>query len=128
MAAPTHTSLEAVLEFACAENRVCPQPQRGNELWEMLPKRKHIGADWSPSLTLILAAWWETSCRCFIGSVSGLPVCASQTRAVGYAAGHDLFTIRVDVSSARSAACWFAHPKLARCYPTTRSRSVYRRG
>src|SRR6267143_5936525 len=61
MVKPTPTSVEAVVEFARADNRVCPQPQRWNELWEMLPERKRVGAGRSPSAPLILAACWETS-------------------------------------------------------------------
>jgi len=41
-------------------NRVCPQPKKWNELYEMLPKRKRKGNGWNPSLPLILAAWWDT--------------------------------------------------------------------
>ncbi len=61
MVSPAHTSVEAVIELARAEKRVCPQPQRWNELWQMLPDRRRVGGGWSPSLPLILAAWWETS-------------------------------------------------------------------
>jgi hypothetical protein len=61
MVAPAHSSVETVIEFARSEGRVCPQPQRWNELWEMLPEKKRVGVGWSPSLPLILAAWWETS-------------------------------------------------------------------
>lgn len=61
MVSPAHASVEAVIEFARADNRVCPQPQRWNELWQMLPDRQRVGAGWSPSVPFILAAWWETS-------------------------------------------------------------------
>ena len=54
-------TLEEVIALATAGKRVCPMPQRWNELWEMLPDRKRIGNGWHPSLPLILAAWWETS-------------------------------------------------------------------
>ena len=53
--------LEELLAFSQAERRVCPQPQRWNELWELLPERKRAGAGWEPSLPLILGAWWYTS-------------------------------------------------------------------
>lgn len=53
--------LEELLAFSQAERRVCPQPQRWNELWELLPERKRVGAGWEPSLPLILGAWWHTS-------------------------------------------------------------------
>ena len=53
--------LEEVLAFSQAEQRVCPQPQRWNELWELLPNKKRVGAGWEPPLPLILGAWWHTS-------------------------------------------------------------------
>jgi hypothetical protein len=52
--------LEDLLEFVRQNNRVCPQPQRWNELWEMLPERRRVGQGWEPALPLILAAWWDT--------------------------------------------------------------------
>ena len=55
------TTLEDILLFAQADKRVCPVPTRWNDLWETLPDRRRIGGGWSPSLPLILAAWWETS-------------------------------------------------------------------
>jgi hypothetical protein len=61
MVGPSNSSVDAVIEFASSDNRVCPQPQQWNELWEMLPERKRVGASWSPSPPLILAAWWEAS-------------------------------------------------------------------
>lgn len=43
-------------------NRVCPQPQIWNKLWEMLKDKERIGvAGWNPPVPLILVAWWETS-------------------------------------------------------------------
>jgi hypothetical protein len=41
--------------------RVCPQPTLWNELWQLLPGRRQVGAGWEPSLPLILAAWHHTS-------------------------------------------------------------------
>lgn len=43
------------------DDRICPQPQVWNRLWEMLPDRRQVGAGWEPPLPLILAAWWRTS-------------------------------------------------------------------
>ncbi|MBL0353058.1 MAG: hypothetical protein IPP03_10495 [Dechloromonas sp.] len=40
--------------------RVCPQPQRWLQLFDMLPDKKLSGAGREPSLPLILAAWWDT--------------------------------------------------------------------
>jgi hypothetical protein len=52
--------LEDLLDFVRQNNRICPHPQRWNELWEMLPERRRVGLGWEPALPLILAAWWDT--------------------------------------------------------------------
>lgn len=53
-------TIDEVLAEAGKNNRVCPQPLRWNELWEMLPGRRRKGVGWEPALPLILAAWWDT--------------------------------------------------------------------
>ena len=53
--------LQSLITFCSRNGRVCPQPQKWNELWEMLPDRTRVGLGWKPPLPLILAAWWETS-------------------------------------------------------------------
>jgi hypothetical protein len=53
-------TLEDVLAEAKKNKRVCPQPQKWQELYEMLPGRKRKNGGWEPSLPLILAAWWDT--------------------------------------------------------------------
>lgn len=53
--------LEQLLSLARAERRVCPMPQKWNELWELLPERKRAGGGWEPPLPLILGAWWHSS-------------------------------------------------------------------
>ncbi len=50
---------EALIEIQ-KNNRVCPQPKKWQELYEMLPEKKRKGAGWEPALPLILAAWWDT--------------------------------------------------------------------
>ena len=55
------TSLEQVLAEVQKNKRVCPQPQRWQQLFDMLPDKQHRGSGWEPSLPLILAAWWDTS-------------------------------------------------------------------
>jgi hypothetical protein len=52
---------QALLGHVREKGRVCPVPQRWNELWEMLPARRRVGHGWEPPLPLILAAWWDTS-------------------------------------------------------------------
>jgi len=51
----------ATIEEALAEiqknKRVCPQPQKWQQLYEMLPDKRRKGAGWEPALPLILAAW-----------------------------------------------------------------------
>lgn len=44
----------------CQENkRVCPMPQKWNDLYNILPNKKRDG-DREPALPLILAAWHDT--------------------------------------------------------------------
>jgi hypothetical protein len=50
---------EEVLAEAQRNNRVCPQPQKWSELYELLPNKRRKGNGWEPSLPLILAAWWD---------------------------------------------------------------------
>ena len=53
-------TLKEALELSQKNNRVCPQPNRWQELYEMLPDKKRKGGGWKPPLPLILAAWWAT--------------------------------------------------------------------
>ncbi len=43
------------------KDRVCPQPQKWNELWQILKNKQRVGAGWKPALPLILGAWYHTS-------------------------------------------------------------------
>ncbi len=36
-------------------------PQKWDELWQMLPNKKQIGAGWNPPLPLILGSWHYAS-------------------------------------------------------------------
>ena len=54
------TTIEKVIAETQKNNRVCPQPQKWKELYELLSDKKRKGAGWEPSLPLILAAWWDT--------------------------------------------------------------------
>jgi len=53
-------TLEDALAEANRNNRVCPQPSKWQQLYELLPARQRIGNGWQPALPLILAAWWDT--------------------------------------------------------------------
>ncbi len=53
--------LESLIQYVQAIRRVCPMPQRWQELWEMLPGRHRLGSGWEPQLPLVLSAWWATS-------------------------------------------------------------------
>jgi hypothetical protein len=53
-------NVQDVVNYCKDNNRVCPMPQKWNELWEMLPAKKQTGAGWEPAAPLILAAWHDT--------------------------------------------------------------------
>ena len=53
--------LESIQAIATKNDRVCPQPEKWNALWKMLPNRERKGNSWEPSLPLILAAWHHSS-------------------------------------------------------------------
>ena len=50
-------TLEDALSEAKRNNRVCPQPRKWQELYELLPSKRRVGNGWEPSLPFILAAW-----------------------------------------------------------------------
>jgi hypothetical protein len=54
------TTLEEALALSRSNGRVCPQPQKWNSLYELLPNRVRVGGGWHPALPLILSAWWDT--------------------------------------------------------------------
>lgn len=54
------TTLEQVLAEARKNERVCPQPKKWQQLYELLPEKTRKGGGWEPPLPLILAAWWDT--------------------------------------------------------------------
>lgn len=53
-------TFEEVLAEIQKNNRVCPQPQKWQQLYEMLPNKKRIDSGWKPSLPLILSALSDT--------------------------------------------------------------------
>jgi hypothetical protein len=50
-----------LLRFVQSEGRICPEPVKWHELWEILPNKKRVGNRWQPPLPLILATWDYTS-------------------------------------------------------------------
>lgn len=56
------TALKFILEYCQQNNRVCPMPQKWNELYNLLKiKKQNPSGGWEPPLPLILAAWYDTS-------------------------------------------------------------------
>lgn len=53
--------LKSLLQFVCQGGRICPQPNRWHELWEMLPDKSREDDGWSVPLPLILDQWDETT-------------------------------------------------------------------
>ena len=49
----------SLVAYCRANERICPQPLRWQELWEKLPNRRRVGLGWEPALPLILAAWHD---------------------------------------------------------------------
>jgi hypothetical protein len=54
------SKLKALIQYCQEYGRICPQPQRWQELYGLLPEIKRAGAVRQPALPLILAAWWDT--------------------------------------------------------------------
>ena len=55
------TEMERLLSYCVENGRVCPMPLPWQQVWDMLPAKKHHSAEWDPPLPPIFAAWWETS-------------------------------------------------------------------
>jgi len=54
--------LTALFAYVTENGRICPQPQRWDELWKMLPNRQqNPNGGWIPPLPLILGAWHYTT-------------------------------------------------------------------
>lgn len=54
-------TFETLLEYCASNRRVCPMPQRWNDLYGMLRNTRSIGAGFEPAAPLILGAWGHTS-------------------------------------------------------------------
>lgn len=52
---------DKLIAYSRENSRICPQPLLWNDLWNMLPGRRQIGAGWEPPLPLILGAWYSSS-------------------------------------------------------------------
>lgn len=52
--------LDDLLSYVRGNARVCPMPQKWNDLWSMLPDRHRLDGGWEPPLPLILAPWSDT--------------------------------------------------------------------
>ena len=53
--------LEQLIAYSRQDDRVCPTPQRWDDLWKMLPGVHRVGNGWEPAPPLILGAWHDTS-------------------------------------------------------------------
>lgn len=53
--------LQDLLQYVMDEGRICPEPGKWHELWQLLPDRHRVGSGWNPPLPLILAAWDHTN-------------------------------------------------------------------
>lgn len=51
------TALLQIIKLCESNNRVCPNSDKWNGLWQLLKNKKRDGNSWIPSLPLILAAW-----------------------------------------------------------------------
>ncbi len=54
-------SLEDLIRYSKSNNRIVPCPPKWNEIYEMLPNRKRVGAGWDPPIPLILGGWWYST-------------------------------------------------------------------
>ena len=52
--------LASLIDYCQQNARVCPSPDKWNELWEMLPDKERVGNGWQPPLPLILGTWHYT--------------------------------------------------------------------
>lgn len=53
--------VQSLVAHSRQDQRICPQPQHWQTLWEMLPDRRQIDGRWQPPPPLILAAWYSAS-------------------------------------------------------------------
>ena len=53
-------TIDDVIKEIQKNNRVCPQPKRWQELYDLLPNKQRKISGCEPALPLILAALWDT--------------------------------------------------------------------
>ena len=54
-------TFETLWDYCASNNRATPQPQKWNELFQMLKNtRRNSSGGWIPALPLILAAWHDS--------------------------------------------------------------------
>jgi hypothetical protein len=53
--------LQNLLKYVSEEGRICPEPDKWHQLWDLLPDKHRVGSGWNPPLPLILAAWEHTT-------------------------------------------------------------------
>jgi hypothetical protein len=53
--------LKRLFQYIIEEGRICPQPNKWHELWEMLPDKYRDDEGWKPPLPLILDQWDNTT-------------------------------------------------------------------
>jgi hypothetical protein len=90
-------TLQHVFDESAKNNRVCPQPRKWNELYEILADKRRKGIGWEPALPLILAAWWDTPA---ISKIRRLQ------EHIQWAADHDCLTEVYDFLHALSDDDW----------------------
>lgn len=55
------SDFDKLWKYCTSNNRICPIPQKWNELFDMLHNKKQKSSGvWEPPLPLILAAWYDT--------------------------------------------------------------------
>ena len=53
--------LQELMDYAVSNNRVCPMPEKWNELWKTLSKEENLQGAFKLAPPLILAAWHEST-------------------------------------------------------------------
>lgn len=54
-------TFDSLWEYCTSNNRLCPSPDRWNNLFKLLKNTKQLpSGGWGPSLPLILGAWHHT--------------------------------------------------------------------